>query len=335
MIEALSQALRESWNAVAPGRPSPRRVHVLKWGGSDYPHPGAALLLFLFADRDSRPVAVAKVARASNGDAAIVREAEQLALAHRTLAADLQAALPRILRAGAINGRAFLLCSASPGEVEMHHTWGAKRARKCSSRLAAALGWCTRLAASSASGSVAADAWLGAGPEELLRQCTALGLPEGLRRELAARLPGLLGRRWPAGFAHGDFFPGNVLFGRRGVAGVVDWALAEPQAPVFFDPLTYELSFALHRAHARIALDVGEHRQTAALPPFAAIRQHFAAAGLDLEVGSDARLATILKSLHRDAAWGAERQRSAEAWLRVLELELPAGRAREIAPAAG
>lgn len=100
MIESLARELLASWSDLAPHRAPPRRVHVLKWSVADYPHPASALLFFLFADRDVRPVAVAKVARVASGDAAVVREAEQLHRARLALPDDLRGTLPRPLRAG-------------------------------------------------------------------------------------------------------------------------------------------------------------------------------------------------------------------------------------------
>ena len=322
MIEALEREVREAWGELAPHRRPPARVYALKWSGGDYPGPGAALLFFLFADGDTQPVAVAKVARVASGDAAVVREAEQLERARAMLPAALRGTLPELVRAGAINGRAYLITEAAPGAVELHHTWGARRARKCNPRIAAALDWCTQVAEATASGSVTAARWLGVAPATLLDELTRCGLgPEG-KRSLEARLPGLLEAQWPAGLAHGDFFPGNVVFASGGGIRVVDWALAESPAPFFFDLLTYELSFALHQAFAGQIPSAAEHRQVSTLPAFEGSRRHWSRNGVALELGSDARLATALRSAWRDASGEEGRERSARAWVRVLELEL-------------
>ena len=322
MIESLARELRGCWSDLAPHRAPPERVHGLKWSVADYPHPGSALLFFLFADRDAHPVAVAKVARTASGDAALVHEAEQLQRARQALPDEVRGTLPRLLRAGALDGRAYLLTAAAPGEVEQHHTWGARRARRSARRMAAALDWCTRVAGATTSSTVTGASWLGAAPEGLLDACTRLGLGSESRRSMEARLPALLAATWPAGLAHADFFPGNLVFGPHRTLTVVDWALAEFAAPVFLDSLCYEFSFALHRARPGLPLDAAEHRAVHALPPFAALRRHWHTRGLSLELGSDARLATALHGAWRDATSGEERHGAAQAWVRVLELEL-------------
>jgi aminoglycoside phosphotransferase (APT) family kinase protein len=322
MIETLVLEVKAAWSELAPGRPAPRHVHALKWNGADYPNPANALLVFLFADDDSHPSAVAKVARVASGDAAIVREARSLESVRGVLPDDSKSAVPVPVRAGAINGRAYLLTSAVAGETELHHTWGARVARRADRRIALALAWCTRMAEVTTNGTIAGARWLDAPAEALLDRMAALGLAAEARSKLAARLPQLLATEWPAGFAHGDFFPGNVVFAPAGRIGVVDWALAEPMAPLFFDALTYEMSFALHTAFSGHALAAGEYARVHDLDAFVALREHWKKNGMQVELGSDARLATALHAAWRDGTPGAERAQSAGAWVRVLESEI-------------
>ncbi len=322
MIEALCRDVLDSWGELAPGTPAPQRVRALKWSGTDYPDPESALLFFLFADRSPRPIAVAKVARSARGDRAIVQEAEKLERARGVLPSELRSTMPHVVRAGAINGSAYLLATAAQGEVELHHTWGARRARLSDRRIARALDWCSRVAAATACGRVSTAEWLGATLEELLAAMNLLGLAPHAGRTLESRFPSLSASEWPAGLAHGDFFPGNIVFGPREEIAVVDWAQSEACAPSFFDPLTYELSFSLHEAFAGRSLSTAAHREVASIPAFASFRDGAREHGLDLGPGSDARLATALRCAWRDATAGIGRERSARAWVRILELEI-------------
>jgi hypothetical protein len=321
MIEALAHEVKAAWSELAPHRPLPRHVHALKWDVADYPDPARAMLIFLFADGDTHPVAVAKVARIANGDARIIQEAAALQHVRRALPDELGRDVPVLVRAGAINGRAYLLTTAMDGEVEMHHTWPARRRRRASRHVGQAMEWCTRATAATQSAAVTGAQWLGADADALLGALAELGVVTEAQQKIAVRMPSLLAGTWPAGLAHGDYFPGNVLFGRHGRLGVVDWALAEQAAPFFFDALTYELSFAIHRAYAGTPLDAREHAAVHELAPFAAWRARWRDTGVDLGLGSDARLCTALHTARRDARAGEERVRAARAWVRVLELE--------------
>ena len=325
MIQALEQNLRAHWNELAPRAASPRALHFMKFGWEDSPHLASPLVFLVFADRDTQPVAVAKAARAATADAAVDREHEHLMLAHRILPPALAAVVPRPVAHGRVNGRSFLLASGLPGELELHHTWGAERARSCGGRIAAALGWARHAGAATPAAEVGLCEWLGVpSPESILARFTPRWSAANLLR-LEPRLRAACAVRWRAGLAHGDFFPGNLLFSGDALTGVVDWTHAFQCAPLFTDPVLYELSFALdvlQRDPHRVGLEIAAVQ---ALPPFAAARRDLEAQGIDLRPGSDARMAVLVAGAVRDeGAWGM-RAGFAARCEQLLQLELQAG----------
>jgi len=60
-------------------------------------------------------------------------------------------------------------------------------------------------------------------------------------RDFGAALDQELGRV-PGGFSHGDFWTGNMLMGRGGLTGVVDWSSAETHSIPLFDLLHLEVA---------------------------------------------------------------------------------------------
>jgi hypothetical protein len=65
-------------------------------------------------------------------------------------------------------------------------------------------------------------------------QRTPTELPRALLDGVRSALARLAGSGWERGLCHGDFHPGNVLFGQLGVTGVVDWVSAR-WGPVLSD----------------------------------------------------------------------------------------------------
>lgn len=329
MIHALAEHLRAP-GARLPGLTAEVPLHFLKLGLEEYPGESTPLLLLAFAARARHPVAVAKIARAASGDALLGREAAMLSRARQLLPAELASRVPRLLQHGELNGRSFVLMAALPGEVEMHHTWGARRAHMCHGRMHAALQWALDAASAAPAPAIDTAAWLG--PEAIdamWNDARVLGCDASMRHRLEERLGATWSTPWPAGLAHGDYFPGNLLFHRRALTGVVDWALAVERAPIFYDVLTYEFSFAIDAARRGAVPPAREWRAVHALAPIAAARRRLAALGVSVVPGGAARLATLL-ALHRSARQ-CGRQRMCEVFVRLLaaELEISPGAAGE------
>lgn len=316
MFQALDEHVRECWGALAPGVPPPRRLHFLKLSFEDYPPPGTSLVILAFADDANRPVAAVKAARDPEGDAGIRAEAERLEMVQRLLPAELARVAPRLLRQGQVNGREFFLSTALGGEQELHHTWGARRARGCEARLESALRWALDATRGAPAEPIGLGEWLGiATPERALE---ALGCTDVERRALMPHLQRAWEIAWPAGFVHGDFFPGNLLFQRGGISGVVDWSFAVARAPVFVDVLTYELSFSVHALGASLAL---EREAVHALRPFERARQELAGQGAETGLGSPARLAVLLACALRGVGPWVAHASTSKLFGRLLRLE--------------
>ncbi len=321
MIEELERLLREHWPEVSAKPALPRRMHWLKLGLEEYPEPGEAFVLLAFVDRRREPVAVAKVARDTAGDARVEHEGQFLAHLHRSLPESLSSKLPNLLQCGRLNGHAYVLMRALPGAVELHNTWGARRAQRRQARMESALQWMWALAQSQPASTIAFHDWVdGDAIRACLDDATALGWDALAHRALMVRIDALQSQVWPAAPAHGDFFPGNLLFRGRRLAGVIDWALADARAPVFHDALTYELSFAVGAARAGRAVDAHEMRRVHALRAFVAMRERLQSLGIDAGLGADPRLATLL-ALHQSAR-RCGRRTMQRAFVNILRAEI-------------
>jgi len=323
MIEALERLLREHWPQVSAELEPPRRVHFLKLGLEEYPEPGGAFVLLAFVDGRRHPVAVAKVAREIEGDAGVEHEGRTLAHLQQSLPESLASKLPKLVHSGRLNGRASVLLRALPGSVELHNTWGARRAQNRQTCMESALQWIWELVQSLPAPPIAFRDWV---EREALGACledvTVLGWDQTARHALEKRIEALESQVWPAGHAHGDFFPGNLLFHRRQLTGVIDWALADARAPLFHDALTYELSFAVGAARAGRAPDASETRRVHELGAFAGMRARMQSVGIDTALGADARVATLL-ALHQ-SAWRCGRRVMRRAFVHLLHAEIGA-----------
>jgi hypothetical protein len=306
-------------------------VHAAKLSHEDYPPAASPLLFLLFADDEAHPVAVAKVARGPEGDALVEREARALDSARRMLPPELAESIPRPLRVGAINGRASLLATGLPGEVELHHTWGARAARRRSHCIAVALDWIRRAVDATRSGMIRAGEWLAPSPGAAIASLERLGCRPDVLPHLDACFTEGWNMEWPCGLVHGDYFPGNLLFARPGArrqswrdVSVVDWMLAEPRAPLVCDPVTYELSFSVQALRWGRQVDAAEIRAVHDLPAFEWCRRAWRERGMDLGLGGWARVATLVHAALRDGDPTSGRTAIGASWLRLLELEIAA-----------
>jgi len=217
--------------------------------------------------------------------------------------------------------------SALQGEVEMHHTWG-QQARRSASRIDAALEWIDRVGTATQDGVCTASQWIGGAVGDIEGPLSKLDLDAATIETVSRRLAESGTTQWTCGMAHGDFFPGNILFGRApagdpgriGIA-VLDWALAEFKAPGFFDPLIYELSFSTHSLYRGASLDVESLRQAHALPPFERVRRKWSERGVEIGLGSLARLATLVHVTLRDFHAESGRDRVTRCWAKLLQIE--------------
>jgi len=329
MIPQLEHWIADAWTSLAPQRPMPRQLHIAKFSLQDYPSPTSALLFLAFADRGSEPVAVAKVARIPEGDATVLQEARMIEQVRNRLPDEFLDSLPRAVRVGRLNDRAALLMNALDGKVEMHHTWGAKMMRQSKPHIDAALEWIDRVAIATSQGTCRAGEWLGGTPHEAVQALSDLGCSSTALDLMEPRLEDLWMTSWPSGLAHGDYFPGNILFG-RGAAGrtgsravsVVDWMLAELEAPAFFDPLFYELSFLAQELYTGGSVDSEAVRAVHEMPPFSDLRHRWMERGIDIGIRSPARLATLVHATLRDARIDQARAAIARCWMKLLEIEV-------------
>ena len=336
MIPQLEQWIADAWTSLAPQQRQPRQLHIAKFSLQDYPSPSAAMLFMAFADHGSELVAVAKVARIPEGDATVLHEAQMLEQVRTRLPAEFLDLLPRPVRVGRLNERAALLMNALAGKVEMHHTWDVHMASRSKPQIDAALEWIDRMAMATSEGTCCAGEWLGGTPQEAVQALANLGCSSTALHLIEPRLEELWLTSWPSGLAHGDYFPGNILFG-RGEAGrsrwcdvaVVDWMLAELRAPAFFDPLLYELSFLAQALYVGGSLDSEAVRAVHGMPPFADLRRRWLQRGIDIGICSPARLATLVHATLRDASIDQARTVIARSWMKLLEIEV--GMPRETA----
>jgi Ser/Thr protein kinase RdoA (MazF antagonist) len=322
MIRTLEAEVRAHWRDLVPGAPEPRALHFLKFSWDGQADPAHTLVFLVFAEEGNRPVAAAKAARVPEGDALIERELEHLALVQDLVPEPLLRVVPRPVAHGRVNGRSFFLCTSLPGELELHHTWGARRARRTGERMRAALSWSRELGAATRTGEIGLVEWLGvAGPEEIL-ESLATSLCEDDLGRLEPRLRQVCAAAWPAGFAHGDFFPGNLLFEGPRVSGVLDWGHAFRRAPLFVDPLMYELAFLLHAAGPGSTPEAVERQAVHALAPFVEARRALASLGVEARPGGPAWIVLLVAgAVRRHGAW-APRTRLAEMHARILRAEL-------------
>ena len=323
MIATLREAARDCWTSLAPGRPAPRRIHCMKLGWLPYPAPESALVVLLFADGDDSPFAVAKTARVAAGDALVRAEIAALATMQRRLSGPLARHCPLGVASGTCNERTWLLMTALPGQVEMHHMWRIPPHPDTFPRLQAALDFAAELRRQHAPGPMRTQEFLArSSPTQVVRDIAATWHTH----EQAALLDVLeknWERAWPAGPAHGDFFPGNVLFDETGVSGVVDWSFGSEQQPYFVDVLQYELSFLLHATLVRHLPELAVRRQLQQAEPFAHAQARLAADGVEqCGPGGAARsIFMVAGALRRTGIWAARAQ-TADVYAELLRTEL-------------
>ncbi len=321
MIDALEDRVRAHWRELSPA-PEPRALHFLKFNWSDFPDPETPLVFLGFADGSDRPVAVVKAARIESGDALVEREYAQLGAAHAAFPEALRHVIPVPLHLWRVNGRACLLSTAVPGTTELVNTWGPRAAARRARAIAAALQWSRAVSMRTAREPMRLCAWLDVpDARTILNILSERGWSDETLRALEPRVFEASEIEWPAAFVHGDFFAGNLLYEGDALSGVVDWGGSFERAPIFVDPLTYELSFALHALFDGREPSAEERAAAHALAPIADCRRALQEAGVDVSLGSHARLAVLLAgTLAHGPAWRTRHAASLR-YERLLRLE--------------
>ncbi|MCW2614753.1 MAG: hypothetical protein JWN08_1747 [Frankiales bacterium] len=244
-MPALLARLQDQWPALATGTPPPVSGTVL---GVDRAAV-ARVTMVLFA-ADGTPVAVAKCGRAAGAEQALVREHEALRRLGSQLQEPLRGSIPAALLLDRVAGRLVLVQAALPGRP-MTTAYYAPGHTSDPSAVAADF--------------TAAGQWLDAfqartaqpGGEplevELKRLKTAYRDRVGwsveeaqLFQEMADRAAAMAAEPLPTVAVHGDFWPGNLLVGRAGLSGVVDWELARPSGHPYRDVLKFPMSYAFY-----------------------------------------------------------------------------------------
>ncbi len=216
---------------------------------------GAArkVVLLLFSGRASAPQMVLKLMRDPAHDDELQREYEQLCALHHPLAAQLLAPRPVGLFHA---GRQLLLAeTALPGAPlsailqRRRPLTRRARLRLLGDYLRAAAGWLGRFQDSGPqtrttfAGRAALLPYLERLPDDLL--------PDSFPALLAGEADRFQGLALPLVNAHGDFWPGNLLFDeRRALCGVNDWEAFQPQCLPTFD-LFHFLATFLHGSGSR------------------------------------------------------------------------------------
>lgn len=232
--------------------------------------PNAKLTVLLFPPGAERPAYVAKVPTTEAAARSVQREAARLSdLADRELGA-VCATVPRIVAHLEHLGRPVLVTTALPGRSMLadYHTWRHTARRACvAADFAAAGAWLSGFQHATARGTCRMEQMLD-GVAETIRD--RFGGQPGLDGDVAGiadlrrRLAGL---SVPAGFVHGDFWPGNLLIAGGGVSGVVDWEMARPDGPATRDLARFVIAYSLYLdRHARPGRRVRGHQGLRAGP---------------------------------------------------------------------
>lgn len=211
---------------------------------------GHVLLLVPEAD-GCRPKRVVKVARRPGRSGPLAREADNLRSVHAARPGGFEG-IPRPAGTGRIGGFPYLVETGLGGRP-VDRSFVRRRPRL---GVRSVVGWLVQLHRATArrgEAGTAADAYRRLVEDPLDRLGRRLGLERDERDlvEATRRLTGpLAGTSWPTVFEHGDLSHPNLLLGRDGRVGVVDWEAADPQglpaADLFFF-LAY-VAFARHRA---------------------------------------------------------------------------------------
>jgi aminoglycoside phosphotransferase len=247
--------------------------------------PRRRTLVFVFAERSARPVAMVKVRSLAGAGAPLAGEQEAIERLRRVLPGDLAATVPAVLGWRADDEWEALLLAALPGRsiwADLHAAW--RPGRRAPRHLTAAAGWLARFhAATRREEAFRLPPWEEVAGDE--------PHPPPWLDRLAERLAR---RPLPLAAGHGDYWARNVLLAGGGVSAVVDWEAARPAAPPFHDLFAFAWSYGMgfpwgggapapREAFRRAFLD--DNRVSRAIA--ASLGRYGAAGGLDAETLED------------------------------------------------
>jgi aminoglycoside phosphotransferase (APT) family kinase protein len=264
VIPAIRDHLRSRWSLLRPGAPA---LDGAILSGAD--RGASSKVAIIYFDSAGQPAVVAKVARTSASEQALI--AENAALRHlrsRGCEAVLDHA-PEPLLLERIGHRLVLVMTAVPGRPMLtdYHTPGhTGDPDRVAADLSAAGTWLQRFHRGTQSGTEMMDAQtfqrsVGDVFERYRREIGWSEAEEELLHAITERARGLRGTPLPITGVHGDYWMGNLLVDDGVVRGVIDWELARPSgvclADVYKFPTSY--GFYLDRATARSDRTVPGH----------------------------------------------------------------------------
>lgn len=217
--------------------------------GVDY-SPAAKVTLLLLGV-DGLPGLVAKLARRTETEPALVAEQRALLAIWSARPPSITAELPRPLALERVAGRLVLLSTAVPGTplTKRYYSPGhVRHPERVATDLAVAGSWLARLQEETRSGTVvlgpdAFEEWIRPTFRRYQAEIGWSGWESDLLDHLSDRCALLGGTRVPVVAVHGDFAPGNILLDRGRISGVVDWELGRGGGLPFSDVFKFAASY--------------------------------------------------------------------------------------------
>jgi hypothetical protein len=249
MIPRLTEVLRARWERLRPGAPPPVSALV---AGVD--RSAAAKVTLVFFDRAGDLAAVAKVSRTAASEPALARERETVAelWARRVPSVLARVAEPLLLER--VDGRLVLVQAPMGGRPmsAAYYTPGhvADQALVAED-FALAGAWLLGFQRETATGPGLLDEalmerWVTRAISAYRAEVGWDATEERLFGEVLTRAKALLGLPLPAVAVHGDYWMGNLLVDRDGLAGVIDWERGQPSGPAPLDVYKFPTSYALY-----------------------------------------------------------------------------------------
>jgi hypothetical protein len=186
--------------------------------------PNAKVTVLLVSEHSGVPVMAVKVPTTPVAAAAVEAEVAALIELHTRYPEVALEVIPRVVRTVELDGLRGVVMTAVPGSPMTHEYVRGRRSRRrlAQRHLRAVSEWLGSFQSATAVGSAGIDMDAGVVSRLAVRFDGDERLPEDLAR-LAAIQARLGTESVPRTAIHGDLWWGNVLLGREGVTGVVDW----------------------------------------------------------------------------------------------------------------